>query len=58
MADDIVELSTEIETLKNKIASNDEKKPEEYEAKILKQIDDEKKAKVIISRMKEQMNKQ
>ena len=42
MGDDIVELHTENETLKNKIGSYDEKLLEESKAKLLKQFDDEK----------------
>ena len=43
MGDDIVDLSTENDALKNKIGSYDEKWWEESKAKLLKQIDDEKK---------------
>ena len=39
-----VELSTENDTLKNKIGSYDEKWLEESEAKLLKQIDNERSA--------------
>ena len=42
MVDDIVELSTENHSLKNKIGSYDEKWLEEYNTKLLKQIDDKK----------------
>ena len=42
--DDIVELSAENESLKNKKGSYYEKWLEESKAKLLKQIDDEKKA--------------
>ena len=42
MGDDIVELSTENETMKNKIGSYDEYWLEESKTKLLKQIDDEK----------------
>ena len=45
MGDDIVELSTEIETLKTKIGSHDEKWLGESKGQLLKQIDDEKRAK-------------
>ena len=58
LGDDIVELSTENDALKSKIGSYDEKWFEESKNKMLKQIDDEKRAKSIMSRMKEQMNKQ
>ena len=58
LGDDIVELSTENDALKNKIGSYDEKWLEEFKNKILKQIDDEKRANLIMSRMKKQMEKQ
>ena len=56
--DDIVELSTENDALKNKIGSYDERWLEESKLKLLKEIDDEKSANIIMSRMKKQMNKQ
>ena len=55
MGDDMVELHTENETLKSKIGSYDEKWLEESKNKMLKQIDDEKRANLIMSRMKKQM---
>ena len=58
MGDDIIELSTKNDALKNKIGSYDERWLEESKAKILKEIDDEKRANIIMSRMKKQMNKQ
>ena len=58
LGDDIVELSTEHDALKNKIGSYDEKWLEESKTKLLKQIDDEKRANFIMSRMKKQMEKQ
>ena len=58
MGDDIVELSTENEALKNKIGSYDERWLEESKLKLLKEIDDEKRANLIMSRMQKQMNKQ
>ena len=58
LGDDIFELSTENDALKNKIGSYDEKWLEESKLKLLKQIDDEKRANLIMSRMKKQMNKQ
>ena len=58
MGDDIIELSTENYALKNKIGSYDERWLEESKAKFLKAIDDEKRANIIMSRMKKQMNKQ
>ena len=57
MGDNIVELHTENESLKSKIGSYDEKCLEERKANLLKQIDDEKRANIIMSRMKKQMNK-
>ena len=57
LGDDIVELSTENDALKNKLGSYDEKWLEESKAKLLKQIDDEKRANLIMSRMKKQMEK-
>ena len=44
MGNDIVELSTENDTLKNQIGNYDEKWLEESKAKLLKDIDDEKKS--------------
>ena len=58
MGDDIVELHTENEALKNQIGDYDRRWLDESEAKLLKQIDDEKRANLIMSRMKKQMNKQ
>ena len=43
LGDDIVKLSTENESLRNKLDSYDEKWLEESETKLLEQIDDEKK---------------
>ena len=58
LGDDIVELSTENEASKNKIGSYDERWLEESKLKLLKEIDDEKRANLIMSRMKKQMDKQ
>ena len=58
LGDDIVELSTENDALKNKIRSYDGKWLEESKNKMLKQIDDEKRANLIMSRKKKQMEKQ
>ena len=58
MGDDIIELSTENDALKNKIGFYDERWLEESKEKLLKEIDDEKRANIIMSRMKKQMNKQ
>ena len=57
LGDHIVDLSTENETLKSKIGDYDEKGLEESKAKLLKDINDEKRANLIMSRMKKQMNK-
>ena len=57
MGDDIVELSTEKDALKNKIGSYDEKWLEESKAKLIKQIDDERRANLFISRQHKQMKK-
>ena len=55
MGDDIVELSTENGALKNKKGSYDEKWLEESKAKQLKQIDNDKRANFIMSKMKKQI---
>ena len=57
MGDDIVELSVENESLKNQIGQYDEKWLQGSKLKLLKEIDDEKRANLIMSRMKKQMNK-
>ena len=57
LGDDIVDLSTENDALKNKIGDYDEKWLEESKAKLLKDINDEKRANLIMCRMKKQMNK-
>ena len=60
MGDDIVELSVkndENESLKNQIGDYDEKWLQESKAKLLKEIDDEKRANLIMSWMKKQMKK-
>ena len=57
LGNDIVDLSAENDTLKNKIGNYDEQWLEESKAKLLKDIDDKKKADLIMSRMKKQMNK-
>ena len=58
MGDDIVELSVENESLKKHIGDYDEKWLQESKTKLIKYIDDEKRANLIMSRMKKQMNKQ
>ena len=55
---DIVELSTKNDALKNKIGSYDKKWLKESKARLLQQIDYEKRARLIMSRMKKQMNKE
>ena len=57
LGDDIVDLSTENDAFKNKIGDYDEKWLEESKIKLLKDINDEKRANSIMSRMKKQMNK-
>ena len=57
LGDDIVDLSREIDALKNKIGDYDEKWLQESKAKLLKDIDDKKRADLIMSRMKKQMEK-
>ena len=52
MGVDIVDLSTENDALKSKIGDYDEKWLEESKNKMLKQIDYEKRANLIMSRMK------
>ena len=56
IGDDIVELHTENEALKNQIGDYDQKWPEESKAKLLQQIDDGKRANLIMSSMKKEMN--
>ena len=58
MGDVIVDLSTENDALKNKIGPYDEKGLQVSKDKLLKQIDDQKRAKLIMSRLKKQMDKQ
>ena len=57
LGDDIVELSTGNDALKNKIGSYDEKLLKKSKARLLQQIDEEKRANLIMFRMKKQMNK-
>ena len=58
LGDDIIELSTENDVLKNQIGEYDQKWLEESKTKLLKDINVEKRANLIMSRMKKQMNKQ
>ena len=57
MGDDIVEISTENDALKNKVGSYDERWMEKSKAKLLKQIDDEKRTNLNTARMQKQMDK-
>ena len=57
MGDDIIKLSTENEAYTIKLCSYDEKWLEECKAKLLKQIDDEKRAILIMSGMEQLMKK-
>ena len=57
MGDDKVDLSARNDALKNKIGDYDEKWLEESKNKLLKQIDDEKRANLIMFRMEKQMEK-
>ena len=52
LGDDIFELSNKKDALKNKIGSYDQQWLEEFKTKLLKHIDDERRAKLIISSMK------
>ena len=58
MGGNIAELSVENESLKNQIDDYDEKWLQELKTKLLRDIDDEKRAIFIMSRMKEEMSKQ
>ena len=57
MGNDIVDLSTEKDALKEKIGDYDEKWLQESKEKLVKDIDDEKRANFVMSRMNKQMNK-
>ena len=57
LGDDIIEISVENDALKNQIGDYDQKWLEESKAKLLKDINDEKRANLTMSRMKKQMNK-
>ena len=57
LGDDIIELSVENNALKNQISDFDQKWLQESKAKRLKDINNEKRAILIMSRMKKQMNK-
>ena len=57
LADDIVELFTENDALKYKVGCYDEKLLHEPKVKLLKQMDDERRANLMTFRMKNQMEK-
>ena len=57
LGDGIVDLSTENDALKEKIGEYDKKWLQESKEKLLKDIDDKKRADLIMSKMKKQMNK-
>ena len=57
LGDGIVDLTTENNALKEKIGDYDERWLQESNEKLLRDIDDEKRANLIMSRMKKQMNK-
>ena len=57
LGDAIVDLTTENDALKEKIGDYDEKWLQESKEKLLKGIDDEKRANLTMPRMKKQMNK-
>ena len=57
IAEDIVDLPTENDALKNKIGSYDENWLQESNEKLLKQNNEEKRANLIMSKMKKQMEK-
>ena len=57
MGDGIVDLTVENDALKNQIGEYDGKWLQESKAKLLKDIHDEKRSNLIMTRMKKQMNK-
>ena len=57
LGDDKVELYTRNEALENQISVFDEKWLDGSKTKLLKQIDDEKRSKLILSRLKKQIEK-
>ena len=57
LGNDIIELSVENDALKNQIGDYDQKWLEELKGKLLKDINDEKRANLIMSRKKKQINK-
>ena len=57
LGDDIIELSVENDAFKNQIGDYDQKWLEESKAKLLKDINDEKRANLVMFRIKKQMNR-
>ena len=57
LGDDIIELSTENDVLKSQIGDYNQKWLDESKARLIKDINDEKRANIIMARMKKQMNK-
>ena len=57
MGDGIVDLTVENDALKNQIGEYGKKWLQESKTKLLKDIDDKKRAELIMTRMKKQMNK-
>ena len=57
MGDGIVDLTVENDALKNQIGEYDKKGLQESKANLLKEIDDEKRSNLFMTRMKKQMNK-
>ena len=58
MGDNIVEISTENEALNSQICDFDQKWFKKSKTKTMDQMDDEKRAQPIMSRMNKQINKQ
>ena len=58
LGDEKIELTVENDTLKNQIGDYNPKWLDESKAKLLKDINAEKRANIIMARMKKQMNKQ
>ena len=57
LGDDIIEFSTENDVLKNQIGDYNQKWLDESKTKLLKDINDEKRANIIMARMKKHMDK-
>ena len=56
LGDELIELSTKNDVLKKQIGDYNQKWLDESKAKLLKDINDEKRANIIMARMKKQMN--